>query len=811
MILPKAPPDIHDCAVFRHLASRSSPSDGLLDRIETFVRHVSPQLDLVIAGPFSFYTLHNPAHARKLVHLAGEIISSGTLAQLSPLELALIVCAAFLHDLGMSLSSVERARIIESPDFADTLQQWPEIGRRLAAARTSLATPHCERRELLELEVFQLQEAALSHHLRARHTTRARYEELVARIKRQVGRTDLFQVSDVSFEDVLIDICESHGLDTGVLAEVSGPYEARFPRDLVLGDQPLNTQFCAAVLRLTDILDFDRERTPRVLFESLGIEDNDLPGSRTTLLEWQKHMAVYATEFSDHELVFSAESHHPAVEAAIIEFGKLIERELRDTLFVLRNNPAQVTEKYALQLPSAVRTRIRSQGYTFHDIRMRLDGTAITNLLMGERLYSQPAAALRELIQNAVDACQFRVRLSGTTPAPAVSVTLQQGVGEAKWIEVVDNGIGMDEHVISQYLFQVGRCYYDSPECQRLIAGHPGDRFVPISRFGVGIASVFMLGDLLEITTCNPLSPRGDKRLRHLRIDGRGGLAFVTEQPTGAQGTQVRVRLRERYHDRDSIQQTEAYIRDTVLRPNVPVVLNLLTPFTITRDNFYVLSDAAADVARRRSVEFVALDLAQYSDSLQGMVVFSFGTENGRLGLASRSGLIEEHYGINPVEVFRQYRGNRLTVNGFRMGISKTHRVFGSGLRFVYDIDILADGDVQFDVSRDRISPHQAANVRSKVRDAIVLGLQESGVFSRMTDQTRHRLTATLMHGEDARKVTEELLKLVEKLTPAETWPIGLHRQIAERLGISQGLARTALSVLLETGRVFDGRRKIRD
>ncbi len=397
-IIPAAPDNLRECRLYEVLLKKNSPETGAAERVESFVSAANPVVDLTIAGPFKEYTLHNRDHSKKLLHLAGQMIPLAAMESLSVLECMLIIYAAFLHDMGLSLTSVERSRILESDAFLDSLQQWPEVSDALARARGRLDFADEKQRFQLETEIYQLQEAALSAYLRPRHASSERYKELVERLKRGSGRPDLFELRGVSFEGPLVDICVSHNLDPGSLAEVRGLYQERYPRDLALGGETANIQFCAAVLRLADVMDFDRERTPKVLFESLGISSRIVPGAEVSIREWQKHMSVHSISIEKDEVVISADSHHPVVEKAVREFCLIMEREIRDTLAVLRRNPSEIADRYAIELPISVRPRVRSFGYLFKDMSLELNQAAISSLLMGERLYSNPAAALRELI-----------------------------------------------------------------------------------------------------------------------------------------------------------------------------------------------------------------------------------------------------------------------------------------------------------------------------------------------------------------------------------------------------------------------------
>ena len=545
-IIPAAPADPRKCAIYEVLLRKSTPENGAAERVEAFLGVAVPAVDLTIAGPFKEYTLHNRDHSKKLLHLADQIIPAATMDSLSVLECLLIIYAAYLHDMGLSFTSVERSRILSSEDFLESLQRWPEIWDALTRARGRLQFASEKERLQAETEIYQLQEAALSAYLRSQHASPGRYRELIERLKSVSSRSDLFQIRAVSFEEPLIDISVSHNLAPGALAEVKELYEERYARDLAIGGEQANLQFCAAVLRLTDIMDFDRERTPKILFDSLGIASRVVPGAEVSIYEWQKHMSVHSISIEQDEIVVSAESRHPVIEKAIKDFCQIIEREIRDTLGVLRRNSPQVAAKYVIDLPASVRAKVRAVGYLFKEMSLELNQAAISSLLMGEGLYSHPAVAIRELIQNALDACAARLELeTDSNYQPHISVALATDAAKRHWIEVNDNGIGMDEHVLTEYFLKLGNSYYECHEFKRLLSQSPraSKEFIPISRFGVGLVSTFMIADVLEVETRGGYSPRNDTAARSIRIERLGALAFVTSSDRRGAGTTVRVRL----------------------------------------------------------------------------------------------------------------------------------------------------------------------------------------------------------------------------------------------------------------------------
>jgi len=827
-IIPVAPSDVRKCRLYEVLLKKSAPEDGAAERAESFLQSAVPMVDLTIAGPFKEYTLHNRDHSKKLLHLVGQMVPASTIDSLSVLECLLVIYAAFLHDMGLSITSVERERILQADEFLDSLQQWPEISDALVRARSRLEFATEKGRLQLEMEIYQLQEAALSAYLRPLHASADRYRALIARLKTASGRSDLFDLRGVSFEEPLIDICVSHNLDPGSLAEVRGLYQERYPRDLALGGETANVQFCAAVLRLADVLDFDRERTPRILFESLGISSRIVPGAEVSIQEWQKHMSVHSLAIEPDEIVVSADSHHPVVEKAVRDFCGVIEREIRDTLAVLRRNPSEIAARYSIELPISVRARVRSFGYVFKDMSLELNQAAISSLLMGERLYSHPAAALRELIQNAIDACAARLKLEANSQySPRIDVSMETDETGRHWIKVNDDGVGMDEHVLTEYFLKLGNSYYESPEFRRLLlqSGHSKDIFTPISRFGIGLMSVFMIADVLQVDTKSFRSPRVDTTARSVRVERLGALAFVTDSAErSAPGTTIRVRLSPRFESvlNSFVATACAYLREKIAYPRFDVHVDLATPHFVLGgrrrpaarpDYKHRLSDARLEPA--------VLDVGRWSDRLTGTVVLLLARDSDDKLSHTLDGeqLRFGTRGIDPSAVMSGYHSNSVSVNGFRMSLKGVNKILGARknrIAMLFDLDILGDASVVYDVSRERIIGTAGLLVREAFRTAILRGLEETGIYDQLADSTKEVIRRVLRdtdHGKVAtadshwrptrlEKIDGELLQAVAKNLPSGAWPQGVHKTIASKLGISNGLASDAISELLESGAV---------
>ncbi|MEU2023254.1 caspase family protein [Streptomyces sp. NPDC016469] len=149
--------------------------------------------------------------------------------------------------------------------------------------------------------------------------------------------------------------------------------------------------------------------------------------------------------------------------------------------------------------------------YNLPLLTFQFDQRAVSHLLMGEQLYGDPALALRELYQNALDACRYRAyrhqwaeSLGGGDSewAGRIRITQYQQDGRTV-IECLDNGVGMTAEQLKDLFAQAGRRLSDSSAFQREMAEwQQADIDVCFnSRFGIGVLSYFMLADEITVVT----------------------------------------------------------------------------------------------------------------------------------------------------------------------------------------------------------------------------------------------------------------------------------------------------------------------
>jgi hypothetical protein len=129
----------------------------------------------------------------------------------------------------------------------------------------------------------------------------------------------------------------------------------------------------------------------------------------------------------------------------------------------------------------------------------------LIELLVGQQLYTSADAAMRELLQNAEDACSLQ-ELKG--PSYGASILVRYSAGE-NWVEVQDNGLGMNREAVEMSFSSVG-APKDAVSHIRELLQQSGSR--QIAQFGIGVLSCFGVADSISVRT---------------KMDADPGLSFV--------------------------------------------------------------------------------------------------------------------------------------------------------------------------------------------------------------------------------------------------------------------------------------------
>lgn len=538
-----------------------------IQRTKTIIRHMDE------------YTLHDDIHLFRVLYLMERLLTKEVIQNLSIPERMLLILSAFFHDIGMAPDEKEIITWKKVWNVSPEIENEEEQKLFDRFKRFYDARP--EQQEIIEKLVKDgndskasiIKSYLLTDFIRQTHAERAR--EIIA--KHWNGQIK-YRDTDLTLE--LANICHSHNEDALKLMS--------FEKDYPCGNSYACLPLIGVILRLADILDFDAKRTPLVLYSHLYVRNP------VSIKEWQKHRAIENWVINPNVIQFSAKCEHPAIEASIHEFCDLIDHELsicNNIITTLNEFNQSKSRTIQVKIPFQVtRDKIKTEKdilnnkpiYTYRDTKFNLSKRQVIDLLMGTKLYGNPEVALRELLQNSIDACQLRnaqeVKWGYSKYEPEITVKYYSENGE-DILEVIDNGTGMDQDIIDNYYSRVGSSFYKSTEFYTLRSETNAD-FTPRSRFGIGVLSCFMVADILIVDTKRKKGPEIFGEAINISVEGQESIFWIKSGQREVSGTTTKLILRKGVNPWDRMSEDEFISSVERVIPNPPFKINIETTKT---------------------------------------------------------------------------------------------------------------------------------------------------------------------------------------------------------------------------------------
>lgn len=601
--------DWQKTTIWQHLESMGEAAEKTRHYVTSWLTQVERLLAKGGTAPLDF-TLHDDEHSFRVAQRISQLIPDDTAKHLSDIEWALLLMAAYLHDIGMNprrevLRQVRDFLFSGTPpeslgNEAQELQQW------LDETEPGLQPPVYE--ELPPAERANKIDRLTAFFARHRHND---WSEKYILSEAQTKGPEPYP----SWLDDLIALCKSHhyGLD-----ELMRP---KFDLRIVdAGNKLVNLRYLAALLRVADILEFDPERTPLVVFNLRDVS----PGSQ---IYWHKDQAIVLGVNRDpYNLVFTARTKNAWLHKAVIETADMVDAELQNCAAIEQQNgymrgiKLDEADNYRWPWPMRLVRDIRPEEDTFVyiDGAFRPEPRRIVELLGGTRLYGNPFAAIRELLQNAFDAVRERMAyqlLSDATKdlkaAQSARAKLHrvelafERQDEHTWLVCTDTGIGMTRRVIESYLLVSGaKPRPETLELRRRCA----ERGIELTRsgeFGIGTLSYFIISDKLIIETRASNEVPQNSDLHGWRFESDGLEHFGELRPLNRSdiGTTVRIRLREDYKTPECLAEMSAYVTHVVRKIPCCMTLRKLDGESLELEAGWTLSSEPTEEFMERFLE----------------------------------------------------------------------------------------------------------------------------------------------------------------------------------------------------------------
>lgn len=463
---------------------------------------------------FPEYTLHGWTHIQAVLNHADKLIPNVTMEVLTGRDAAILIAAVVLHDLGMFLNRAGVRKLLTGPrrtnktarlDKLDWKDEWDRYIREIRrypeekllyhfGMSHAIEEPDLEKGDFSDLDLLIVGDFLRRHHHRIAHeialgTMPGDTDVDVLRVGMDALGNQAFNAKDRKCIGIL---ARSHGMPIRATKdyidrEVGRQYQEKLA-------------YLMAVLRIADALDADERRAPDTVRKLQGIE------TPVSVKEWTWNQRITRTELdwnegADYKYV-ECEPESTTEFVHLEEWLNWVQREL-DTCWAVLSEVCD-TQKYRLsihRIESNILEEERRESYSekFITKEARLNANPeLLKLLVGPLYDEDPSCGVRELLQNAVDACNERAHLEGEGYRGQVEIRLDT---EAKTLTVTDNGIGMDENVLLNYYLSAGASYRTSDQWFEQFATDRDPNIVRTGRFGVGVLATFLLGHQVYVTT----------------------------------------------------------------------------------------------------------------------------------------------------------------------------------------------------------------------------------------------------------------------------------------------------------------------
>lgn len=467
-------------------------------------RDYVPQVLNTISQVFPHYSLHDRTHSETIIYIIGRIVGLKTLEKMSSIDLWMILCSAFYHDVGMAVYSNEKIDFFQDEKFIEFL-------KTIQSTDSSPLHDYSKCFEIKDNKVYYK-----NNILNAQNYDAARF--LIAEFvrKKHGERAHDSMHSDMSINlpgspipkriiDVLGNICNAHTQSFDKVMEL--PF-----CEAGIDHEDCHPRYIACLLRLGDLLDIDNNRFSEVLLQTLPSIPID------SIWHKDKHMSIKHLQINETKIEARAECDNYDVADITNRWFSMIDSEMYNQMKNWNDIVPDVSYGF---LPTLGKLDVELKGFDTINGKERpsfkIDSSRAIELLQGAGLYNEPHQCIRELLQNSVDATLLRVFVESEQKGETIknkedfcekckNNPIRVSIRKEKvdqdnidWtIKISDCGIGMSKSDLL-YLTTTGGSN-KNVEKKKIIERMP-EWMRPSGTFGIGFQSVFLLTDIVKMET----------------------------------------------------------------------------------------------------------------------------------------------------------------------------------------------------------------------------------------------------------------------------------------------------------------------
>lgn len=495
--------------------------------LDSLVKSVITSFEPILKGELFFfeeYTDHGIDHIEMVLKAAEFLIHEESFGYIQPKEVAILILAVVLHDIGMHTEFSTFKAMIDGKydeakedvldkktwqklwqDYLSEIKHWSskkledvfgkseEIDTIKIIADVKSAIEKNEKDDLAGVHKKLIGDFIRKYHARLAHE--------IALIGFIGNETIPFGNSNLEKRDkqLIGIIARSHAENI----RDTFAYLRQIAQDAWQFPGGLNIVFLMVLLRIADYLQIDKSRTNNILLKIRTF------ASPLSLREHKTHLAIHHIHFGkikEPELIYvECNPDNAQMYVKIQDLIKGMQHELDLSWAILGEiygfNPNDRPQiKFRRIYSNLEGSFAETLNYVPKKVVFDVNNE-VSKLLVAPLYGNDPTYGVRELVQNATDACKERMvveaRKGDVDYEPIVIVSIDKTDKEDYLFKIKDNGKGMTLNEILNYFLSVGSSFRQAIEWKKEFEG----KVVRNGRFGIGVLATFLLGDEVTVKT----------------------------------------------------------------------------------------------------------------------------------------------------------------------------------------------------------------------------------------------------------------------------------------------------------------------
>ncbi|EOU1755918.1 HD domain-containing protein [Clostridium perfringens] len=477
-----------------------------------------------VTNSFPHYSIHDSSHSLSIINKIEMLLGEERIKQLSPTDTFLILESAFVHDLGMITDKKEQEELWTDKKFKKYLDDVinNNYDRDLVIAAKyirNIESEGCKKNEAWPVNVKNYVTILIADYYRSNHHYRSadvimnsneidilssRNNLIPERIMRLIAQISIMH--GVEFDEIMKNL---HKEDNGI------------------GTDRIHPRMITCFLRLGDLLDLDNGRFNNTLEKTVY-----MPKSSNDHKE--KHESITHFLISPEKIEVSAICKDDSIYRATRQWFELLQDELKN----LSSKWSDIVPSYLIGGPPSlgdINLSIKDNDEVTEQLNFKfnIDQKVAFEFIEGAGIYENKSDCIREVIQNSLDATKIQIwsdiisgkydtleecsnlkkKLMFSSDLPElikkmypININLKLIKEDKKCedeyeveVTIEDSGCGISLKDLKR-MESVGKSWKSDFDKYELIETMP-NWMKPTGNFGIGIHSLFMITDKVNIET----------------------------------------------------------------------------------------------------------------------------------------------------------------------------------------------------------------------------------------------------------------------------------------------------------------------